>query len=149
MMDNVVAFTNELDKKGESVLLNAKYFGLTVNNVISAFENAGLEVPVRIVENTWIPRKGLLSRDFGWGNGYVKIISGHPYYMLPYDEIGVNVHGGLTFGELIEPNDKFLPEGYWVGFDTSHYSDTLSKWSRNVVYQETLFLFSQIYGLEY
>lgn len=149
MMSNVIAFTNELIKKGESALLNSKYFGLTVNDVILAFENAGLEVPVRIVENTWLPRHGLLSRNFGWGNGYVKIIPGHPYYMLPYDEIMVNVHGGLTFGELIKPNDKYLPEGYWVGFDTAHYSDSLTTWPRNHVYHETLFLFSQIYGLEH
>jgi hypothetical protein len=152
MKNSIDAFTERLINKGESALLDARYYGLTVYDVIIAFENAGLEEPVKVLENTWLPRKsgsGGLRLDFGWGNGYVKIVPGHQYYKVPYDDFYVNVHGGLTFSEEIKPDDNYLPEGYWVGFDTAHSSDTLQKWSRSRVYQETLSLFAQLYSLEY
>ena len=48
--------------------------------------------------------------------GYVKIPETHQLYNLDYDEIDVDVHGGLTYSS--EEKD-----GYWLGFDCAHYDD--------------------------
>jgi hypothetical protein len=46
------------------------------------------------------------------GNGYVQIPLNHPWHGLHYDDIDVEVHGGLTFNA----------DG-WIGFDTAHAFD--------------------------
>ena len=51
---------------------------------------------------------------YGAVNGYVKIPEGHHWHGLDYDEIYVDVHGGLTYGGG--------PSG-WVGFDCLHCGD--------------------------
>lgn len=49
-----------------------------------------------------------------WGavNGYVRVPDGHPWFGLDYDDIDVEVHGGLTFARA-----------GWIGFDTLHSGD--------------------------
>ena len=66
-----------------------------------------------LVENTWLrtPEKTDWIRDdrpepkftfdCGWGNGYVLIPEGHPLHGTHYNNINVDVHGGLTFSELV------------------------------------------------
>lgn len=49
---------------------------------------------------------------YGAVNGYVRIPEDHPWHGLGYDDIDVEVHGGLTYAN----------EG-WVGFDTLHAGD--------------------------
>lgn len=94
-----------------------------------------------IVENTWLTRDFV---DFGWGNGYVLIPKGHKLHGVHYDNIDVDVHGGLTFSDLVD--EKWAEKlgvskdyiGYWcVGFDTAHYSDTLLNWPKQRVQEET------------
>jgi len=48
--------------------------------------------------------------------GYVLLPGGHPYFGKHYDDIPVEVHGGLTFS---------LTEGDYhrIGFDCAHYWD--------------------------
>lgn len=61
--------------------------------------------------------KELSSFERGWGNGYVMLPKSHIWYGKDYDDIPINVHGGLTYGEK---NDS----DYWViGFDTAHAGD--------------------------
>lgn len=50
---------------------------------------------------------------FGIYNGYVKIPEDHPWFEKHYDDIPVQVHGGLTYGD----------DGGWIGFDTAHLGD--------------------------
>lgn len=54
---------------------------------------------VVIKENTWLTR-GVI--DFGWGNGYVLIPEDSPLHGKDYNDIDVDVHGGLTFSELVD-----------------------------------------------
>jgi len=76
----------------------------------------------------------------GWGNGYVGLPAGHLWYGVNYDDIPVDVHGGLTFGEEIE----LYGNKYWViGFDTAHYDDSLSAWPKSRVMSETMDLLEQ------
>lgn len=66
----------------------------------------------------------------GWGNGYVKLPKGHPWYGKDYDDIKVSVHGGLTYSRQ---------EGkYWViGFDCAHFNDTPATCPKEYVEKET------------
>jgi hypothetical protein len=50
------------------------------------------------------------------GNGYVIVPESHPWFGKDYDEIEVEIHGGLTYG---------CHEGR-VGFDTAHAWDDWS-----------------------
>src|SRR6266852_4741278 len=48
--------------------------------------------------------------------GYVNIPVNHPMFSKKYDEIDVDVHGGLTWSEMEKG-------GYWIGFDCAHSGD--------------------------
>ena len=69
----------------------------------------------------------------GWGNGYVVIPKGHPLHGEDYENIDVDVHGGLTFADAADNLDwpELIDEdkgGWVVGFDTAHLGDDLNKW---------------------
>lgn len=50
--------------------------------------------------------------------GYVGVTEGHPAFRKHYDQVDVDVHGGLTYGA--EPNKDGV---WWLGFDTAHAFD--------------------------
>lgn len=60
--------------------------------------------------------------------GYVGVTKEHPDFKKEYDDVCVDVHGGLTYGELCggaichftEDGDD---ETYWLGFDCAHLGD--------------------------
>lgn len=58
--------------------------------------------------------------------GYIAIPKGHPFYGKHYDEIDIEVHGGLTFSEFSDffkdYEDGNAPY-WWIGFDFNHYGD--------------------------
>jgi len=54
-----------------------------------------------------------------FANGYVQLPSNHPFYSTSYEDIPVDVHGGLTYSE----------NGV-VGFDTGHFYD---RWSEEEI----------------
>lgn len=88
-----------------------------------------------IIENTWLKIPPELFK-IGWGNGYVSLPVGHPWMRLHYDNIPVDVHGGLTFKERIKGVT-------WIGFDTAHAYDNRRDQSREYVIKETLRLMAQ------
>jgi len=73
----------------------------------------------------------------GWGNGYVGVPQGHPWFELNYMDIEADVHGELTYGQL--ENDGL----YWVGFDTAHGWETEENWPKSRVAEETKKLYKQ------
>lgn len=80
--------------------------------------------------------------ETGWGNGYVVIPQGHPLHGKHYEEIEIEVHGGLTFSKNADELgwDEILPEdkGCWIiGFDCAHVDDTLENWPKEAVKAET------------
>lgn len=80
--------------------------------------------------------------DRGWGNGYVAVPPGHPWYGKNYGDIGCDVHYGLTFGafksKITWEEAKQIPEDYYiVGFDTAHLDDNQYKWPKEAVEKET------------
>ena len=103
-----------------------------------------------------------LKYEFGWGNGYVLLPPSHPYFGLHYDNIDVDIHGGLTLSQSFDAN-TFLEwtegleidgnitrknyqnfDGYWmIGFDTAHYGDDMIRCSKEYVLEETKSLLDQ------
>ena len=63
--------------------------------------------------------------------GYVAVPPGHPAHGKDYDDVGVTVHGGLTYarpcqegGEVCHvPRPGYPDDVWWLGFDCSHYCD--------------------------
>lgn len=83
--------------------------------------------------------------DCGYANGYVAIPPEHPLYGIHYNDVNIEVHGGLTFSKHFcffntttpELLDAKIPDNYWVfGFDTMHVSDTLESCPREYVINE-------------
>lgn len=57
---------------------------------------------------------------------YLGVPSAHPAAGLPYDDVSINCHGGLTFAG--EGDGKFMPKGYyWYGYDYAHAGDKLER----------------------
>lgn len=89
----------------------------------------------------------------GWGNGYVALPEGHPFFgvsedydapvSLPFE----HTNGQLTFARLIDdtddPDNPYAPyNGMWViGFDTLHSWDSPEQWpDEESVMKEALLL---------
>ena len=87
----------------------------------------------------------------GWGNGYVRIPRGHPWFLETNNEYDkdakwndVDVHGGITyasFNSRLFPND---PDAVWIGWDSAHFDDCLERWPKQSVQYETEKLARQI-----
>jgi len=141
-------FKDILKVKGDTALLDAKYIGVSADDIIDCYHELNISSPINLIENTWLQRyRSSTGTANGCGNGYVRICEGHPFYGKEYDEIPVDVHGGLTYSALTVDDGKFFTKGFWIGFDTAHHSDTLLKWPKDAVYEETLYLFKQIYSV--
>lgn len=100
-----------------------------------------------VKENTW-----LTIGSHGWGNGYVVVFEGHPAYKEDYNSINANVHGGLTFSDYANQLDwpeitEDMKDGWIIGFDTCHYGDTMRKWPKERVIEETDDLKNQMLNL--
>jgi hypothetical protein len=66
--------------------------------------------------------------------GYVGVGPDHPCYQMNYDDVGFEVHGGLTFSNKCQPGTEDhaichkVEEGesddvWWLGFDCAHGGD--------------------------
>lgn len=108
-----------------------------------------------------------ISYDCGWGNGYILIPEYHPFYGKHYDDIDINIHGGLTYSNKFE-SDNFFNwiknleidgditlnnykefDGYWMfGFDTAHSGDNVFNCSKQYVINETENLLNQCINIK-
>jgi hypothetical protein len=67
--------------------------------------------------------------------GYVGVPSGHPDHGKGYDELEVEVHGGLTFSESCSEVACHVPapgesdDFFWFGFDCLHFNDYAPGWA--------------------
>jgi hypothetical protein len=66
----------------------------------------------------------------GWC-GYAAVPPGHPLHGTPYNDVDVEVHGGLTYADRCQGHICHVPkpgepdEVWWLGFDCGHYTDLL------------------------
>src|SRR5580765_2676048 len=60
--------------------------------------------------------------------GYVGVPPSHPWYGMDYNDVDVEVHGGLTYGALCQEDGEIChvpaegrePNVMWYGFDCAH-----------------------------
>ena len=64
----------------------------------------------------------IIGVSLGHRCGYVGLPKEHKYYGVDYDDIGIDVHGGLTF-EGMGNGYPVEDDRYWIGFDCAHYND--------------------------
>lgn len=63
--------------------------------------------------------------------GYVALPKSHPYYGKNYDDIPIEVHGGLTYARACQgkichvPSEGESDDVWWVGFDCAHAGDLI------------------------
>ena len=69
--------------------------------------------------------------------GYVKLVESDRYFNVNYNDIPIQCHGGLTYGE-VENN------GYWIGFDCMHANDTKEIQNVQFVVNECISIIHQI-----
>lgn len=61
--------------------------------------------------------------------GYVGVTNSHPAYRIGYDDVVVEVHGGLTYSEACNgaichvPRPDESDDVWWLGFDCAHSGD--------------------------
>lgn len=100
------------------------------------------KLQIALRENTWS------FGPHGWGNGYVILPKEHPCHGMDYDDIPVNVHGCLTYGEPLNRNNFPTIEAnedvFIVGFDTAHDCDNQANWTKEDVLLETENLRNQL-----
>jgi hypothetical protein len=105
-----------------------------------------------LIENPhWKKPSGIPVIKRGWGNGYVAIPPSHCLYGKGENSLSVSgkikVHGGLTYAQ--HGDGDYAPKHWWVfGFDTSHFGDTIEKWPKEAVEDETKRLFCQLLDIE-
>jgi hypothetical protein len=68
--------------------------------------------------------------------GYVGVPPGHPAYEQPYNNVHVEVHGGLTYADKCHGSICHVPQPgrtddvWWLGFDCAHaMRDTIPGWT--------------------
>jgi len=64
------------------------------------------------------------SNKMGFRCGYVRIPRGHPWHGMDYDNVGAEVHGGLTYAEAdCNCGKGGADDAWWLGFDCAHCGD--------------------------
>ena len=87
-----------------------------------------MKIQTHLIENTW------LDHPHGWGNGYVGVPKGHPWYGLDTVFLeGVSTHRGITYAECRLPDAAEEPGLWWVGFDTNHSGDDIESCPKEYV----------------
>jgi len=65
----------------------------------------------------------VLAREAAHRCGYVRVPPNHPAHGKGYDDVDVDIHGGLTFAEIEPCTEHEDGQGHWFGFDCVHYMD--------------------------
>lgn len=86
--------------------------------------------PDKIVWKTKAGLPGMIVRNgSGVLCGYAAVSEGHPAFDKGYDDVDVEVHGGLTYADFCGGHICHKPEPgepdhvFWFGFDCAHYND--------------------------
>lgn len=109
----------------------------------------------------------MLRNRFGAWCGYVGLPPGHPWHGESYDDLPVQVHGGLTFASgcdddpSVDPAERVchVPEEgepadvWWLGFDCGHGDDLMPGidrryWPfRDVTYRDVSYVQNEVHDL--
>lgn len=93
-------------------------------------------------EATGMPCIARRSPNLGFWCGYVGVSEGHPHFGQNYNDVNVDVHGGLTFADFCNkegdeatsichvPGPGESDRVFWFGFDCGHAWDLSPAWDR-------------------
>lgn len=123
---------------------------LITENVVLDKEYRGISYTVVRYDYSLSTPQNLMPSDIGmldsWHCGYVFLPEGHEFYGKHYDEIDVECHGGLTFGEKFRVK-KSKNFGMWgIGFDYMHYHDNGG--DPDIVEKECKKIIDQLVGVQ-
>lgn len=80
-----------------------------------------------MLEKDWITKAGLRAAVYaqkaGHRCGYVAVPAGHKYYLQAYDDVNVDVHGGLTYAGGSDGYPVDAGDVWWFGYDCMHLGD--------------------------
>jgi hypothetical protein len=66
----------------------------------------------------------VVHNGMGYRCGYVRVPLGHPWHGKDYNDLNVEVHGGVSFAEADVPCDApGTDTDWWIGFDCAHAFD--------------------------
>ena len=66
----------------------------------------------------------VVNNGMGYRCGYVRVPLGHPWHGTDYNDLNVEVHGGLSFAKADVPCDApGADTDWWIGFDCAHAFD--------------------------
>jgi hypothetical protein len=72
------------------------------------------------IEKEWTTKAGfkaeVIATDMGHRCGYVSVPKDHPWHGKTYNDVDLDVHGGLTYAGM-EDGD------WWFGYDCAHLGD--------------------------
>ena len=80
-------------------------------------------------EHAGLPCLAVRNLRFGFWCGYAAVPLGHPLHGKRYDDVDVDVHGGLTYANACEGHICHVPKPgqpddvWWFGFDCGHFGD--------------------------
>lgn len=80
-------------------------------------------------KETGLPCLAVRSSHSGHWCGYVGVSDGHKFFEKHYNDVSVDVHGGLTYSDHCQGTICHIPgEGepdhvWWLGFDCAHCDD--------------------------
>lgn len=96
---------------------------------------------------------------------YIEIPTTHKLYSKHYDNIDIDVHGGLTYSKnyLWIDDEKELKDSWFIGWDYAHYDDYLGyeemypiemqtegkKWTTEEIQKEVMNVCKQLERLNY
>lgn len=105
-----------------------------MRELVKQFEHAGLQCHIYKIAGL-----GIGSLSGGWHCGYVDVPGTHPLHGKHYDDVNVDVHGGLTYSDNVEEN-----ESWRFGFDTAHHGDGAAEQSLNYLTAQCIKLADQL-----
>lgn len=79
-----------------------------------------------------------------WWCGYVFLPENHQYYGKWYDDIPLEAHGGLTFGDKFHSKSSKNFGEFAIGFDFNHFGDNGG--SEELVIKECKKIIGQLKG---
>jgi hypothetical protein len=92
-------------------------------------------------EKKWVTEAGyeaeVIATKMGHRCGYVTVPKDHPHYGRRYDDINVDVHGGLTYAN----------EGTF-GFDCAHWNDARDKSIMSDEYKKIYSMWPSLHDVE-
>lgn len=137
-------------------LMKRGFTKMSRNDLINHFSVSDENPVAFIVSNDWSKE----DHTHGECNGYVVLPPSNFLYGHSKEDLNkyIRIHGGITLSglasihtlllskaDIITEGKTIIPDDWFIiGFDTLHYDDNLTNWSKEAVIKETFKLWKQV-----